>query len=96
LVSNASTIFQEYESIFCDNLIDRKVDPDFEDQYKAAKGQGLEVGLISFEDLNDSSISKSVSMIKEAQTPELAVYRGWMTKPGKDSLLYEGLLRKNI
>jgi hypothetical protein len=82
--------------IFCDNLIDRKVDPDFEEEYKSAIGQGFQVGLISFEDLNDLNILKSISRIKEQEELELAIYRGWMIQPDKYELLYAALLKKNV
>jgi hypothetical protein len=89
-------ILNEMRVIFCDNLIDRKVDPDFEEEYKAAIGQGFQVGLISFEDLNDLNIQKSISRIKEQEELELAVYRGWMIQPDKYELLYEGLIKKKV
>lgn len=82
--------------IFCDNLIDRKVDPDFEEEYKSALGQGFQVGLISFEDLNDLNITKSISRIKEHEELEPAIYRGWMIQPDKYELLYQGLLKKKV
>ncbi len=82
--------------IFCDNLIDRKVDPDFEEEYKSAIGQGFQVGLMSFEDLNDLNITKSISRIKEQEELELAIYRGWMIQPDKYELFYQGLLKKKI
>jgi hypothetical protein len=82
--------------IFCDNLIDRKVDPDFEEEYKAAIRQGLEVGLVSFENLNDLDIAKSISRIKEQPSVAFAIYRGWMIEPDKYQLFYQGLLAKNI
>ncbi|MBS1507806.1 MAG: ATP-grasp domain-containing protein [Bacteroidetes bacterium] len=82
--------------IFCDNLIDRKVDPDFEEEYKSAVAHGFQVGLISFEDLNDSNIAKSISRIGVSDELELAIYRGWMIHPDKYKLLYEGLLKKKV
>jgi hypothetical protein len=82
--------------IFCDNLIDRKVDPDFEDEYKSAIKQGFQVGLISFEDLNDLNITRSISRIKDQEELELAFYRGWMIQPDKYELLYTGLLKKKV
>ncbi|MFN7494032.1 MAG: hypothetical protein ACK5RG_14025 [Cyclobacteriaceae bacterium] len=42
--------------LFCDNLIDRKVDPDFEEEYQSVIGQG-------FEDLNDLNSTKSISRV---------------------------------
>ena len=58
--------------IFCSNLIDRKVDPDFEEEYKWAVGQGFQVGLISFEDLKDLNTQKSISRIEGKKELELA------------------------
>jgi len=89
-------ILGQMRVIFCDNLIDRKVDPDFEEEYKSAVGQGFQIGLISFEDLNDLKITKSISRIREQEELELAVYRGWMIQPDKYELLYQGLLKKKV
>jgi hypothetical protein len=89
-------ILREMRVIFCDNLIDRKVDPDFEEEYKSALGQGFQVGLMSFEDLNDLNITKSISRIKEQEELELAIYRGWMIQPDKYELFYQGLLKKKV
>lgn len=82
--------------IFCDNLIDGKVDPDFEEEYKSAIAQGFQVSLMSFEDLNDLNISKSISRIKEQEELEMAIYRGWMIQPDKYKLFYQELLKKKI
>jgi hypothetical protein len=89
-------ILKEMRVIFCDNLIDRKVDLDFEEEYKSAIGQGFQVSLISFEDLNDLDIAKSISRVKEQEELELAIYRGWMIQPDKYELCYEGLLKKKV
>ena len=82
--------------LFCDNLIDRKVDPDFEQEYNAAIAQGFQVGLISFEDLDNAHITKLISRIREQDVLELAIYRGWMIQPDKYELLYNALLSKNV
>jgi hypothetical protein len=89
-------ILKEMRVIFCDNLIDRKVDPDFEEEYKSAIEQGFQVSLISFEDLNDLNIAKSIARIRESEELELAIYRGWMIQPDKYELFYQGLLKKKI
>jgi hypothetical protein len=89
-------IRKEMRVILCDNLINRKVDPDFEEEYKAAMGRGFQVELISVEDLNDSNITKSISRIKEQEQLELAIYRGWMIEPDKYELFYQGLLKKKV
>ncbi len=82
--------------IFCDNLIDRKVDPDFEEEYNSAIAQGLPVELISFEDVNDLNIPKSIARIKQQDELRLAIYRGWMIQPDKYELFYKALLKKNV
>ena len=82
--------------IFCDNLINKKVDPDFEEEYKAAIEQKLTISLLSFEELNDENIPKAISRIKDADKPELAIYRGWMLSLDKYKSLFEHLLKKNI
>jgi hypothetical protein len=82
--------------LFCDNSIDRKVDPDFQDEHDAALRRGFQVGLISYEDINASNITRSISRLKSQSKLETAIYRGWMITPGKYALLYEALLAKNI
>jgi hypothetical protein len=82
--------------IFCDNLIDRKIDPDFEEEYRAAVAHDIPVSLLSFEDLNQSNITKSIARIKGAEEDALAIYRGWMLEPDRYALLYQGLLEKKI
>ncbi len=82
--------------LFCDNLINRQVDPDFEEEYHAAIKKGLQVALISFEDLNDLNVGRSVSRITASNEPEWAIYRGWMIQPDKYELFYHELIKKNI
>jgi hypothetical protein len=82
--------------IFCDNLINRKVDPDFDEEYKAATQQGFTNSLVSFEDIDDHNISKAITRVKNAEELELAIYRGWMIPPDKYKGLFECLLKKNI
>jgi len=82
--------------IFCDNLIDRKVDPDFDEEYRVAVQEDFQVDLISFEELSNSNISKAIARVRAQDTLQLAIYRGWMIKPAQYSSLYEALLKKNI
>ncbi len=82
--------------IFCDNLIDKKVDPDFEEEYWAATEQGFTISLLNFEGLDNQNILKATSRIKGNDTLELAIYRGWMIQPDKYKFLFEHLLSKNI
>ena len=82
--------------IFCDNIIDKKVDPDFEEEYRTATEQRFPISLLSFEELNNANISRAISRIKEADNLEKAIYRGWMIQPDKYKSLFEHLLKKNI
>ena len=82
--------------IFCDNLIDRKVDPDFREEYDAAIAAGFDVSLISFEDLNGNNVSKAVGRIRPSEEESKAIYRGWMLSEEKYKALFEALKSKNL
>ncbi len=84
--------------IFCaDPLISKKIDMDYENEYRVAKALGFEVELMSFEDLVDRDNPESaVKKIKPLVEPECAVYRGWMLKPDRYRKLYNALKSKNI
>jgi hypothetical protein len=84
--------------IFCADPLDgKKVDMDYESEYRAAKELGFEVELISFEDLVDMGKPEAaIRKIKASEKPELAVYRGWMLKPDRYIGLYNALKARNI
>lgn len=82
--------------VFCDNLIDRKVDPDFEAEFSAARAQGFQPELISFEELLTGNIDRALARVKTKDQPEAALYRGWMLTPKNYALLYKGLQQRNI
>jgi hypothetical protein len=82
--------------IFCDNLVDKRVDPDFEEEYNVAVTHHFSTDLISYEELSRSNIGQATSRIRASEDIELAIYRGWMLPPAKYSLLYEALLKKKI
>lgn len=82
--------------IFCDNLLDRRVDPDFEEEYNSAATHNFSTDLISYEELSRSNIGQATSRVRESENNELAIYRGWMLPPTKYNLLYEALLKKKI
>lgn len=82
--------------IFCDNLLDKKIDPDFEEEYNFAIAHNFSTDLISYEELSRSNIGQAMSRVRESENSELAIYRGWMLPPTKYSLLYEALLKKKI
>jgi hypothetical protein len=82
--------------LFCDNFIDRTIDPDFQDEHDTALRRGFQVDLISYEDVKASKIARSISRLKTHPEIETAIYRGWMIPLDKYFLLYEALLAKNI
>lgn len=83
--------------IFCDSVFDQKlVEPDYEEEEKAAIKHGFETSLISFEELTSGNIEKSLRLIKVAKTTEIAIYRGWMLTVSQYQELYAGLKDKNI
>lgn len=84
--------------IFCaDPLNPKKVDIDYENEYNSAKELGLEVELISFEDLvNMDNPTAAIMKVKVAEKEETAIYRGWMLKSDKYADLYNALKIKNI
>ncbi|MCX6320115.1 MAG: ATP-grasp domain-containing protein [Bacteroidetes bacterium] len=74
-----------------------KVDEDFEEQYLAAKENGFETLLFSFEDLsNPERVSQATNSIKRNDEPVWVIYRGWMLTPTQYALLYADLLEKNL
>lgn len=84
--------------IFCaDPLDSKKVDMDYESEYRAAKELGFEVELMNFEDLVDMDNPElAVKKIKPSGELECAVYRGWMLKPDRYGELYNALKSRNI
>lgn len=84
--------------LFCDNPLDNKaVDPDFADEFAAAKENGFTAHLFSFEKLTqDENALASIGKVKPHESLRTIIYRGWMLKPKQYSALYEGLLSKNF
>lgn len=83
--------------LFCSNPINnREVDYDYELEYKAANEIGIRTDLINFEELVQSNPTKAISRVVEAETEEVAIYRGWMLSIENYQSLYTELLKKNI
>jgi hypothetical protein len=84
--------------IFCsDPLEQRKPDMAYEREIAAADQLGFERDLIDFEALiNDQDAQKAVRRVKQATSPTLGIYRGWMLKPVQYQLLYDALTSRNI
>ncbi|MBW1297902.1 ATP-grasp domain-containing protein [Aquimarina litoralis] len=83
--------------IFCDSVFDNKtIEPDYEEEKKAAVNAGFDFSLISFEELTDGNVATALRYVKEVENKELGIYRGWMLTPTQYQNLYNGLLKKNI
>ncbi|WP_240480080.1 ATP-grasp domain-containing protein [Paenibacillus fonticola] len=80
----------------CEPLNDKTVDAYYESEYLGAESLGLDVCLISMEDLLLNNVNKALKSIPTVDDTEIAIYRGWMLKPQYYELLYKGLLAKNI
>jgi hypothetical protein len=82
---------------FCNPMESRKVDMDYEFEYKIAKKIGLDVGLVNYESLvSKFNPDEAIRNISEVRNTEKAVFRGWMLKPELYKKLYLMLLNKNI
>ena len=83
--------------IFCSEpFYPNKPDYSYEKEATAALEGGFEVGLFSFEDLTENNLSNAFKRIKSAETPEKAIYRGWMLKPEFYEILYAELKVRNL
>lgn len=83
--------------IFCNSPLNSKtVEPDYENEYISAKKNGFNISLINFEALLDSNFSLAFKNISNIDSPERAIFRGWMLKPDKYEILYNQLKNKNI
>ena len=84
--------------LFCDNPFDTRqsVDADYEDEFAAAKKNGFETQIFSYERLTkDKDAAFATRSIKHTDTLQELIYRGWMLKPEHYTLLYNALLKKN-
>lgn len=84
--------------LFCSSPLDQMtVDLDYHNEYMAAINVGLDVSLISYEDLcvlGDGK--KAVKRIPASESGEIAIYRGWMMKPSDYKTLYYVLKEKGV
>ncbi|MCC6373128.1 MAG: hypothetical protein IT236_19140, partial [Bacteroidia bacterium] len=83
--------------LFCNSPFnDADVDPDYQEEYDAAKKNGFNTALISYENLilptNNQQVAKKLFAAEQA-TPIL--YRGWMLTNEQYAQLYKELKSKN-
>ncbi|WP_434047666.1 MULTISPECIES: ATP-grasp domain-containing protein [Sorangium] len=82
--------------LFCsDPLVPRQPDSAFASEADAARGLGLDVGLIDYEALVAGDRSAAVRRVPEAQGQD-AVYRGWMLRPGVYADLHGALAARGV
>lgn len=83
--------------IFCNHFLSPKeADLDFSAEYNAAKAAGFEVLLMNFDELTRGNVQTALRKIPVFETPEKAIYRGWMLTESQYEAFYQGLLSKNI
>ncbi|WP_162902719.1 ATP-grasp domain-containing protein [Taibaiella koreensis] len=83
--------------LFCSHpLAPALVDPDYEDEWRAALDNGFKPHLFPFEILvAEKDPSAAIRNIPPSGTMVTLLYRGWMLKPWQYTLLYQTLLQKN-
>lgn len=84
--------------LFCESPLQaNKVDEDFKDEFIAAKENGFETLLFSFEDLTSPDRSSiAAKRIKQNDKWATVIYRGWMLTPKQYAFLYNDLWSKNF
>ncbi|WP_438029829.1 ATP-grasp domain-containing protein [Sorangium sp. So ce233] len=82
--------------LFCsDPLAPRQPDSAFASEADAARGLGLDIGLIDYEALVAGDPRAAVRRVPEAQDQD-AVYRGWMLRPGAYADLHGALAARGV
>ncbi|MEL6253125.1 MAG: hypothetical protein AAFR87_14030 [Bacteroidota bacterium] len=65
--------------IYCDSVLDPKViGPDYEEELQAARKAGFDFSLMSFEELAEGNLAKSLRHVRAAEHRTPSIYRGWM------------------
>jgi hypothetical protein len=84
--------------LFCsDPLNDRRVDPNYLDEYEAANKCGLRTALIDFEALTSGGNAHvAIRRIRPGESPAVGYYRGWMLTPAQYAELYAALANSGV
>ena len=80
----------------CEPFKLRQPDPDYAREVAAAEEAGLSWNVIDFEELIAGKVARALRRVESTETPELAVYRGWMLRPSQYRDLYDGLARHGL
>lgn len=83
--------------LFCnDPLNPKKVDIDYLAEFEACKRLGFAVGLVDLEALINNDINAAIKFVRETNSAEYSLYRGWMVRPDSYESMFNGLNHKNI
>ena len=82
---------------FCNPMDRKKVDMEYEFEYKIAEKLGFKIELIDYETLvaNDDP-KESVKFVNTYSKVKQGIFRGWMLRPAFYEKLYSALIDKNI
>jgi len=53
-------------------------------------------GLLDFEALVEGNVARALRRVDAVEAPDLAIYRGWMLRPGQYRDLYDGLAERGL
>jgi len=84
--------------LYCSEPLNNKtIDSEWKNEYLLAQAQGMQTHLFDYEMLrHEKDIKKALSKINSVTTKELCIYRGWMMPVEIYSMLYHGLLERNL
>jgi hypothetical protein len=84
--------------LFCSEPFNnKKVDPEWEQEYQIAKKYGFEIHFLDYEMLrNEENIGAAFAKIKKPETKKSCIYRGWMMPIETYEVLYQSLLERNL
>ena len=80
----------------CEPFKPSQPDPDYVREVAAAVDAGFGWSLIDFEALVEGNVGRALRRVDPAEAPDLALYRGWMLRPGQYGALYDGLAERGL
>jgi hypothetical protein len=88
---------KQFYVLFCENPFEpNKVDEDYAEEFLNARQNGFGTLLFNFEDLTSTDrFQFATRKIKQNETLQKVIYRGWMLTPKQYLILYTDLLLKN-
>jgi hypothetical protein len=80
----------------CEPFKPSQPDLDYAHEVAASDAAGLAWSLIDFEALVAGNVTRALRRVDGVDAPELAIYRGWMLRPGQYRDLSNGLAGRGI